>query len=173
MTIAVVFIITNSCRETVVKESENIYNIHVDVNSSGKIYRSDVFKLKDIIRIETSSDNLIESVRRLTPNEDYFLLDRSLYDYDGRFIRTIGSRGKGPGELSSASGIAWLDNNTIRILDRTQNKLIDYKLNGDFVQEYRIGLYGQAYAYWKGLNVIYTGTSVNEFNKSLFVLDES
>lgn len=172
ITITVIFIIINACRETI-KKTETISDIFVDVNSSSEIYSSDIFTLKDIIRIETTSDNLIDHISRLIPNEDFFILNRSLYDYQGRFIRTIGSRGRGPGELMSALGIVWIDNNTIRILDRTQNKLIDYNIDGEYLKEYRIGLYGQAYAYWKGLNVIYTETSANEFNKMLFVLDKS
>ncbi len=96
-----------------------------------------------------------------------------LYEYNGNYITKIGQRGKGPGEYISRAGVLYIDS-IIRILDRTQHKVIDYNLNGDFIDEYHIeDMFGQSFVHWNGFNFVYIGNELNPYNKRLFVYDNS
>lgn len=67
-------------------------------------------------------------------NEKLFVFSSS-----GDFIQTIGQIGEGPGELSGVSDF-WIKSNekTIFILDKSSSKIMNYRLDGDFITEIKI-----------------------------------
>lgn len=61
------------------------------------------------------------------------------YDRNGRYVRHFGREGQGPGELTKKGGICMYlaQNNTIRLHDARQKKIVEYAVNGSFIREYR------------------------------------
>lgn len=71
-----------------------------------------------------------------------------LFSRDGKFIRKIGSAGKGPGEFIGESLIYSVDevNETILLADNSSKKFLLYRFSGEFIRE-------QAYKKYHGLAI--------------------
>lgn len=58
-----------------------------------------------------------------------------LYDTNGRFILSIGSQGRGPGEFQFCSNVSFDKNNNIYMQDLFD--LVEYNLDGFFIKKYK------------------------------------
>lgn len=63
--------------------------------------------------------------------------DILVFGQDGRFRRTIGRRGEGPGEYLSVAG-AWIREDTVIVFDRDGRQLHRFRLSGEYVRSDRI-----------------------------------
>lgn len=145
--------------------------LKIDPTKAEQLNRSQIMSLSSIIRPAPLRGEIL----KLVADEDYLLVkthELSLYDRSGRLIRTIGSRGKGPGEYLSLADVV-IQDNLIRILDRSQHKMLDYDLNGAFIKEYPIGFFGQSFGMLREMTAIYGGYERNEQGQRLFLLDEN
>ncbi len=163
----------NACKEKAPQQGWPEH-IHVDPENLVEINRSDLLNLKKIIKLQDQP--LIGNIWGLILGDE-FMVTRSgqgvnLFDYDGNHIRSIGRAGRGPGEYLSLSGLAKIDT-IIRVLDRNQNRVVDFNVNGEFIENHDAGGFGQSYTHYKGLNFVYLGNELNEYNKRLLVYDES
>ena len=99
--------------------------------------------------------------------EDYILDSDGeiciLYDKNGHLIRQIGKRGRGPGEFA-AIGQLFLTNNRAYIHDYMNDDLIEYNLDGTFIQKFK-RLYAGGGKYFN----INHGTSILINDSLLFV----
>ena len=72
-----------------------------------------------------------------------------VYDRTGKFLRSIGKPGQGPGELGMASGIQLIGNDTLVIEDATNRRLAQFKPTGEFIKNVAtsgmLGLVGVLY----------------------------
>lgn len=90
------------------------------------------------IKLETRPECLFASVGNLHLGQKYLLASNGfqgnvyLFTPQGKFIKTIGSRGKGPGEYVSIAGLA-IDRNEefLYLCDPRQKRLIRYGLEDD------------------------------------------
>lgn len=57
-----------------------------------------------------------------------------VFDKTGKYLRSIGKPGQGPGELGMASGIQLAADNTLVIEDATNRRLAVFKTTGEFVK---------------------------------------
>jgi hypothetical protein len=57
-----------------------------------------------------------------------------VFDPTGKFLRSIGKPGQGPGELGVASGIQLIGNDTLVIEDATNRRLAQFKPTGEFIK---------------------------------------
>ncbi len=66
------------------------------------------------------------------------------YDASGRYIRSFGRTGQGPGEYTQPRGLAQLSDGRVLVLDNGQNKIIVYSPQGQYVEQRTIvrGLIG-------------------------------
>ncbi len=167
--VLVIFACQNKQKDTSVPE-----NIKIDLTNILNIKRSEIFSLNRIIKLENHPESTIGRMWDLLPDKKYFLVigeDIGLYDKSGSFLHNIGKKGKGPGEYVSRLKVLQC-NDRIRILDRTQQKIIDYDINGTFIDEYFIGMFGQSFICWNSNIIVYIGNQRNEFNKRLFMYND-
>jgi len=79
---------------------------------------------------------------RIGPDGEAFILDRGIpavrvFDGEGRFLRQIGGRGQGPGELLSP--LSWdLVSDTLWIADQRLGRVSLFTLGGELVRDHRI-----------------------------------
>lgn len=116
-----------------------IYEINLDSLEVKEVEKmSSYFKSVKLIPLETSDNNLIETVDAIQVIDDYiFILDKSYkrlycFDKDGKYIRRIGSVGSGPGEYSSISDFTIDNEGIIYILDRSDYKILLYTISGEY-----------------------------------------
>ncbi len=57
-----------------------------------------------------------------------------VFDRSGKYLRSIGKPGQGPGELGMASGIQLTADNTLVIEDATNRRLAQFKPTGEFIK---------------------------------------
>jgi len=70
-------------------------------------------------------------------SENVYVLDSDdctikIYDKNGRFIRSFGRKGQGPGEMVNPIAIKINKKNEILIFDRSLSRVIKFNLNGSF-----------------------------------------
>jgi len=154
-------------------DNDALVTISVVPAKASSLNRSDLMNLVNVIQLGNQEQNALGSVSRFRVMNDYFLVSGfglALYDQHGRFLNTIGNNGRGPGEYLSISGLA-VDNNHIKVLDRTQQKVLVFSPEGRFVSEFSIDFFGQAMHELDDGYVIYSGNEANEKEMRLFWFD--
>ena len=139
-----------SCRENV-----NVHNaLHhvvfdlpsIDIRS---ISENDMLQMTDFvdsvthIRLQTTDESLIGDISLILFLDSLLIIqDRRahsvfLFDKNGKFIRTIGRRGQGPGEFAVLGRVMLdADNRQVIVFDTASNKMIFYNLDdGAFIRE--------------------------------------
>ena len=140
-----------------------LFGCHSETSSLHKLKRIDMNQAFDRTKSVKLSDLVksVEIVRFYPPKETFFVNARSfsigkkyimisddrgggrsniiLCERNGKFIRTIGRTGRGPGEFLNA----WLtvmdpSENYIIIADYKSNKLIKYSVTGEFIKEHKM-----------------------------------
>ena len=102
------------------------------------------------IELETTDESLINpgELVRIIITENYIItVEFSLagfsqvlvFNRDGKFIRSVGARGQGPGEFNIIINAAFDDkNNRLFIFSWPPSKIIRYQLDGKFLEESRL-----------------------------------
>lgn len=150
--------------------------ISIDPTNTQNIKRSQIFSLNRIIQLENHPEAAIGQTQSgfdLVPGKKFILVSSSnvsLYDYSGNFQYNISKMGRGPGEYITNSEIL-LCKNKFRMLDRTQKKIINFELDGAFLNEYPLVTFAQSFICQNDYTIIYIGNAPNEFNKRLFLYD--
>jgi len=106
-----------------------------------------IFAPSDTVRLETDPEALIGTINQVCRHPvGYLILDRMitrqvyLFDHQGRFVRKLGSRGRGPREYRQPRSV-WVDQEGISyVLDSSLRKILVYDPEGEFQRE--IGLRG-------------------------------
>ncbi len=92
----------------------------------------------EYVVLETKSNSLLREIRFIDISNDYIVVGDGerclLFDRKGRYIRNIGSRGKGPGEYNYTSQIKILESR-IYIPDPITNKINIYSSSGEFIDD--------------------------------------
>jgi hypothetical protein len=79
----------------------------------------------------------------LTPGGDLYVLDSQvpavrIYDAAGRHVRSVGSRGGGPGELARPTGLALLPDGRVLVSDPANGRVNVYSASGDPLDSWRM-----------------------------------
>ena len=110
------------------------------------INASDIIEDVTFIPIETTPESLIELYRKVFFYDDkiYILDDVGaealfIFDNNGNFLRTIGTKGQGPEEFSVLSGMC-IDkkNNNILLYDNGKNRIMYYDLDGNYLKNAKV-----------------------------------
>lgn len=116
-------------------EAETLYLADLDkARQQRKLNLSQLFRKAKVILLDSCSKALVGNINRTAMTGGYlFVLDKDvaktvfMFDRNGKFIRTIGSPGKGKGEYISPSDFAIdTDRHHIYVLDRLQFRILQY-----------------------------------------------
>ena len=163
--ILIIAFLLNSCNQTKVGI---LLEIPVDVNIGDSILLSDITEDITTVELELTDASIIipDAIARIIIAENNIIVaEKSLmglsqiliFNKDGKFVRSIGSRGQGPGEFNIIENVAFDDkHNYIIIASWNPTKIICYHLNGKFIKELQF-------------NRIYPFRDINYINNELFL----
>jgi hypothetical protein len=136
-----------SCNEIKNQSGIECIDLENTIGRTSSINYSDIVKEIEYIRLETTSESLIGSLAGPAPvtlMEDYLLISQKssaplLFDINGKFVRKIGSIGRGPGELGSEySAVYNPGDKHIYILTNYGMDIRVFNLEGEFVRNIKI-----------------------------------
>ncbi|MDR1763357.1 MAG: 6-bladed beta-propeller [Dysgonamonadaceae bacterium] len=123
------------------KETGELLTISVETSNNGSLPLSEISNEIKAIALEETDSSIISRVIKVIECGDYIALINGsrnmeilLFDFNGKFIRQIASRGQGPGEYSQANSIAY-DNVSKQLFIMSETKIISYSLDGKLLKE--------------------------------------
>ena len=125
--------------------------IEIDIPGLLKTERSPVLSeiASDIqfVKLQTTPECLIQSVASVARWGNNFLVvsnsKKSLFVFsqEGKYLRSVGTLGKGPGEYLEIYGMAFdIKTDHLFILDNGQVKLMEFDENGKYIKEFKLDL---------------------------------
>ena len=119
------------------EKRETLIVIDTQAERPSPQFLSQIFEKSEIVRLEINDSFLIRDVRHLAKAEQYIFIAEynrvSQWDIKGRFIRQIGSFGRGPGQYRSIRAIAVNSINN-KLIIATYHHLLCYDFNGRFIK---------------------------------------
>jgi hypothetical protein len=120
-----------------------IIDIKKNINNIKSINLSSIGKELTYIPLETTPECLIQEISRIEFSNEYiFIKDfRKLLQFDrsGKFIRKIGSEGRGPGEYSTLFDFSIDEQEKeISIISTSDHKLMIFSFEGVFKNSYKL-----------------------------------
>ena len=101
-----------------------------------------MFSKVEEIRLDTENAPLIGRVLRIFETSNaFFVYDKTLHAFDknGKYIRKVGSEGRGPGEYLSVHAFAELSGGAgLLVFDHFGQKFLRYAADGKFLEEYSV-----------------------------------
>lgn len=101
---------------------------------------SEIVDSMEIISLETTEKCLISEIDRIEINQDLiYVSDRTnakifVFTAQGKFLKSIGRQGMGPGEYSHLGNFTFKDDSII-VQDRFRSKYVTYDLSGNLSKE--------------------------------------
>lgn len=141
--------------------------VNADLSEKENILFSEIFDSVGYVKLETTDDALIESIRVLKyAHNRLYILDenlKTLFAFDantGAYLWKIQNIGQGPGEYTQHPMDFDIDvkNNRLYLFCRV-DKIQEYDLSGNFIRDYDLRLHGYSFAYRNGEMYIYCGNS--------------
>jgi hypothetical protein len=118
-------------------EIDKVLHINLPDTENGKCFVSSIASKIEYIPLETNEESLFKLYRMLIEMNDSLIVlsdqDRILLfnRQDGKFIRKIGNKGKGPGEFGKIFKMI-LQNDTLYVTSSNSYSVIKYTLNGQY-----------------------------------------
>lgn len=80
----------------------------------------------------------IRTIRLIPPNNNILVADASnasirTYDKNGRFVKQIGQRGRGPGDFQEVTSVTVNEDGTFIVTDRRQERISFYDIEGNYL----------------------------------------
>lgn len=113
-------------------------------NQSTSILFDEQFKLSKIIKLETTSESLIDFTQKIIFSSEYIFIKggKELFQFDlnGKFLNKISNQGNGPGEYRNLTDIlVFEDLKRIWIYDSGIRKILQFNFNMEFESEQKLG----------------------------------
>ncbi|MDR0961381.1 MAG: 6-bladed beta-propeller [Mediterranea sp.] len=137
--IFILFALSVSCG----KENAPFVRVPLDGDTKQTLNLSDIVSEMNVIKLETTDLSLINirRFRRAIFNQDYILIAQTdkvfLFDGKGKFLRTIGKKGNGPGEYQFIAATSF-DFQKGLIYIQSAKHLLCYDINGKFIESFYI-----------------------------------
>ena len=142
---------------------EEVNGVTVVKNPKEPIYPDEIVTFEEELTIgksEGPEEYLINSIRSFTIDDEgnTYILDSKPYrikvfDEDGKYLRSIGRSGQGPGELQGPWNILFTVQKEIMVKDDSKGALLFFSVDGQFLREIKsptLRLSGNAIADAKG-----------------------
>lgn len=138
--------------------------------SDRKIKMSELYSALEYIKLETAPESLIAQVSKIIPLDTQLLIvDKEsskilLFDVNGKFMGTIGSKGVGAGEFIEIEDVA-VDKKgeKIFVLDHSGKRILIYDLKGNFANDIKTDFIAHEIEYLENGNLAcYCDYSANE-----------
>lgn len=101
----------------------------------------DIFGTGEVIPLETPAEEsiLFADHVKVSPDRRIHIVDRQnnrihVFDYKGKWIRSFGKRGQGPGELRSPSSLAFGNDGLLYVGDAGNQRIAVWDTSGNFVK---------------------------------------
>jgi hypothetical protein len=115
------------------------------INYEDLLQNKETVKLTDIasdvkyIKLESGKDLVIFANAEYYFSKEYIFVNNYnhvlVFDYSGKFIRKIGSKGRGPGEIDLIRTISVLESDKILVIQTSANRnLLYYSFDGKFIK---------------------------------------
>ncbi len=132
----------HSCSTPVTNEITGAQEILIDVKHQSAISLDSIIEKIEYIKLETTNNNIIGQISQLFFIDSLLIVVDSkvamtinVFNFAGQFKYSIGKQGNGPGEYVQISNVCIEpQNKLINILDRMQNRVISYALDGSYKQ---------------------------------------
>jgi hypothetical protein len=123
---------------------EEVDGVTIVKNPKEPMYGEDVLKISEELSIgvaEGAEEYMFQDVREVEVDDSERILvsDRrgfhiKVFDKFGKYIKTIGRKGQGPGEFSQISSIQITPRNELMVYERNGFKLTYFSLDGDYIR---------------------------------------
>lgn len=139
-----------SCSQDRQGGSGDLFEIAVDTNRENVLPLSEIAEKITAVEMEMTDESLInpEFITRFIITENNIILFAMnfgspsqvlVFNKDGKFVRSIGSKGQGPREFNMIKNVAFDEKSKrIFILSGGPSKIICYHLDGTFIKESRL-----------------------------------
>ncbi len=156
-----------------IPKETNDASVIISVNSQTsdrKIKMSELYSALEYIKLETTPESLIAQVSKIIPLDTQLLIvDKEsskilLFDVNGKFMRTIGSKGVGAGEFIEIEDVA-VDKKgeEIFVLEHLGKRILIYDLKGNFANDIKTDFIAHEIEYLgNGSLACYCDYSANE-----------
>ena len=151
------------------KKSNNLLEIHIDIDKNITLPLSEITENIAAIELELTDENLInpEDIIKILLSDSLIFISEPehlfVFNIEGKFIRSIGSKGQGPGEYIRIKSFTFDEKNQIIYINSDGSQILGYDLTGKFLKKITI------------MKDVYGGQilGINYFNNELLLLIES
>lgn len=171
------FLFLYSCSNNKSNIDYDCKTINVDLDITNQKEFTDFFELKNIIKLETSSNHLIGQISKVISYKNKFYLQNSspfqgvfIFDTTGTLISDLKQTGKGPGEFVFISDISVNKySDQLEVYDRGKQKFIQYDLLGNYLNEFKFDFYFNSfYSISENIKAITVANEKVEFNSQTY-----
>jgi hypothetical protein len=160
--------------------------IDIDAKKSiTEIGMSEIFSTIEYIPLETNDEHLIGEMSQIFVFKDrLYMADirqtQSVFCYtkEGKFLYELNRKGQGPGEYISLDNIG-IDHDKERLLIYAGNMLLEYDLDGNYIESHKIDLWANDFSYIGNNRVAFYGdyATNTEYEKrqitpNLFIVED-
>jgi len=169
--------ITSGCNRN--KEKTSVIAKRINVNiSNTPIKISSVFSDPELLSLEKGDLPLGKISKVKIYNDTIYILSNYrifIYSITGNYVRMLNRKGKGPGEYNNLFDFVVDESGNIDILDFSGKKIIKYDSKGNYIDEWKTGMYAFAFIRINDYYILFGGngnpaTSYSE--KMLYVFDK-
>ena len=124
------------------RKMSELMEFPVDIDQNTSLSLSEIAEEITAIELELTDESLInpDRISRVLLCEDYVIIAEQrqilVFNTDGKFVRSIGSIGQGPGEYTGIRGVA-VDERCRRLFVNSSSKILCYALDGNCIKESR------------------------------------
>ena len=122
----------------------DLMDISVEISRNVTLLLSEITEEITSIELELTDKSIInpDDIRKVHFSDSLIFIAEMykmlVFDMEGKFIRSIGSRGQGPGEYIFIQGFTFDEKNKIIYIINNYRQIIGYDLNGNFVKEFSL-----------------------------------
>lgn len=143
ITLLAIGLLLNSCDPSNKDNSALPFNVNLerDFKNVSSIPLSTLGSKLEYVALETDSACLIQTISNAFISDSFiFVSDYNrllLFGRDGKYLRQIGSKGRGPGEYSSIGNFI-VENSKREVYVLSSRVVLVYSFNGNFIRDFKI-----------------------------------